>query len=220
MSLLAPDLAGDFGMDAHQRGISLVCTALALLACGTVGCQAPVSRTEAAVPTPRLGSPFCSDEKPRRLISQLQRSMLDMDGAAFADTVNPVRGIEIRLFAHGNPARYDRQQAQNLFGSDVVMDWGVAPGSGVETYGTFRELLLPILRDVLIHEYQSSCDRMLVGGATYVAAWPYPDLHFYSLYYSGTGANGNLDWRTLMLGIDYENGLPYLAAIIPFSWEP
>jgi hypothetical protein len=58
-----------------------------------------------------------------------------------------------------------------------------------------------------------------VGGATYEASWPYSGINFYSLYFAGTPTSGNLDWRTLVLGMQYANGKPYLYAILRFQWE-
>jgi hypothetical protein len=58
-----------------------------------------------------------------------------------------------------------------------------------------------------------------VGGTTYDAKWPYPGVNYYSLYFPGTAANGNMDWHTWVIGMEYVGGKPYIHSMMQFEWE-
>jgi hypothetical protein len=49
--------------------------------------------------------------------------------------------------------------------------------------------------------------------------WPYQG-DFYSIYFPGTEANGNLDWHTWLVGVEYVNNKPYVYALMQLFWEP
>ena len=165
-------------------------------------------------------SDFCTDPQPVALISRFRTALQASDGEALASLISPVHGMDARLLRNGRIVNYDRESARFLFVSAFVVDWGTAPGSGLETKGSFHELMVPALLDVLNKDYSLTCNQIQVGGTTYSASWPYNGIDFYSLYDPGTSANGNLDWHTWLLGMQYVNGAPYLHAIMPFQWEP
>ena len=131
-----------------------------------------------------------------------------------------MHGMDARYYRNGQVVNYDPQHAQFLFESTYVVDWGASPASGLEKKGSFHAVMLPALLDVFNTDYALTCNRVQVGGATYKATWPYPGINFYSVYFAGTPNNGNLDWRTWLIGMEYVNGKPYLYAIMQFFWEP
>lgn len=163
---------------------------------------------------------YCADPQPLALINRLKTALQTSDGEALASLVSPVHGMQARLFRNGRILNYDQHQAKFLFVSSDVVDWGAAPASGLETKGSFRELLVPALLDVLSKTYFLRCNEVEVGGTTYVASWPYAGIDYYSVYDAGTQANANLDWRTWLIGMEYVSGEPHLYAIMPFQWEP
>ena len=128
--------------------------------------------------------------------------------------------MDARLLRDGRIVNYDRAHAAALFESTYVVDWGAAPGSGLPVKGSFHDLLVPDLMDVLSKDYTLACNRIEVGGTTYSATWPYPGIDFYSLYYPGSADYGSLDWHTWMVGIHFVESQPYLYAIMQFKWEP
>ena len=73
---------------------------------------------------------------------------------------------------------------------------------------------------IYVDGYTLTCDRIQLGGATYAATWPYASIHFYSIFFPGTEANGRLDWRTWAVGMRAVNAKPYLYAVLQFRWEP
>lgn len=194
----------------------------------------PVAATEGAAPSPASVAPvataftatqastadFCSDRQVPALIDRLKTALVTSDGPLLASLVSPVHGMDTRLFRSGRIVNYDKEHARFLFESTYSLDWGPAPGSGMPTVGSFHGLIVPALLDVLNRPYTPGCNEVKAGGATYEASWPYSGINFYSLYFAGTPANANLDWQTLVLGMDYVGGKPYLYAIMRFQWEP
>ena len=165
-------------------------------------------------------SGFCSDNQVSVLIGNFKSAVLTSDGSLLASLVSPAHGMDARLFRNGRVVNYDSGHAKFLFASTFVVDWGLAPASGLDTKGSFHELIVPALVDVFSRNYTLSCNQVQVGGATYQATWPYPGVSFYSAFYPGTEANGSLDWHTWLLGVDYAGSKPYLYAIMQFFWEP
>ncbi len=190
------------------------------LALATSSMPLPTSALATAAPTSAPQASFCSDDQVLTLIGNFKSAVLTSNGPLLASLVSPAHGMDARLFRNGRVVNYDAAHAKFLFVSTFAVDWGLAPASGLDTSGSFHDLLVPALVDVFNRTYTLGCDQVLVGGTTYQAAWPYTGVHFYSAYYPGTPANGNMDWHTWLLGIDYAAGKPYLYAIMQFQWEP
>ncbi len=163
---------------------------------------------------------FCGDGQVPVLIGSFRSAILTSNGPLLASLVSPTHGMDARLYRNGRVVNYDVEHAKFLFTSTFAVDWGLAPGSGLETSGSFHELIVPALVDVFNRAYTLRCDQVQVGGTTYQATWPYPGIDFYSAYYPGTEANGNMDWHTWLLGVHYVGAKPYLYAIMQFQWEP
>jgi hypothetical protein len=197
------------------------------LASATAASSTPSLLSEAAsTNTPALAltqappATFCADARVTAVINSLKSALLTSDGALLTSLVSPAHGMDARLFRAGRVVNYDREHAQFLFQSTFAVDWGNAPGSGLPSQGSFHELMLPALLEVFKEDYTLTCDQIHVGGTTYQISWPYAGIDYYSAYFPGTQANGNLDWRTWVLGIQYVNGEPFLYAIMQFQWEP
>ena len=127
--------------------------------------------------------------------------------------------MDTRFYRNGLVVNYDQQHAQLLFDSTDRIDWGAAP-SGLETKGSFNEVIVPALLKVFNKDYILDCDQVQIGGAAYKATWPYAGINFYSVYFAGSPNSNNLDWRTWLIGMEYVKGQPYLYAIMQFFWEP
>jgi hypothetical protein len=188
---------------------------------GAVTASPPLATTAAPLSgLPTSTPPFCDDARPLELIGRFKTAILDSDGALLASVVSPVQGMDARLFRNGRVVNYDRAHAAALFDSSFQVNWGAAPGSGLDAKGSFRELIVPDLLDVLKKDYVPTCNQVRVGGTTYDAAWPYPGVDFYSLYVAGSSEYGGLDWHTWLLGMAYTQAEPFLTAILQFKWEP
>jgi hypothetical protein len=163
---------------------------------------------------------FCADGQATALINSFKNALQTANGDLLASLVSPTHGMEVRLYRTGRVVSYDQAHAKFLFDSTFSVDWGLAPASGLATKGSFHEVILPVLLNLFSKNYTLSCNQIQVGGTTYKAAWPYTGINFYSAYYPGTQPSGSLDWLTWLFGMQYDNGKPYLYAIMHFEWEP
>ncbi len=163
---------------------------------------------------------FCADGRATALINSFKSALQTSNGDLLASLVSPLHGMDARFYRNGRVVNYDQAHAKYLFDSTYQVDWGLSPGSGQSTKGSFHEIVLPSLLDLFSKNYTLVCNQIQVGGTTYQAMWPYSGVNFYSVYFSGTQPNGNLDWHTWLIGMEYINGRPYLYAIMQFQWEP
>jgi hypothetical protein len=187
----------------------------------TVAGPSPLGPTASGtVPAAAPSLSFCQDARPLAVVGTLKTALLTRDGLLLASVVDPIRGMDAQLLRNGAVANYDGAHAKYLFESDYSVNWGPAPGSGLQVKGSFREHFVPALLDVLAKDYSLRCNALQVGGASYAPVWPYPAINFYSVYFPGTQANGGLDWHTWALGMRIVDGKAYLSAITQFLWEP
>lgn len=169
--------------------------------------------------TPVPSATFCADAQVSAVLDSLKTALQTSNGTLLASLVSPLHGMEVRYYRDGRTVIYDQMHAKYLFTSTFQVDWGDAPGSGLPTTGAFHDVIIPDLLKLFNSTYALTCNQIQVGGTTYQAAWPYA-ANFYSVYYGGTAANGNMDWLTWLVGFEYVGGRPYLNALLPYRWEP
>jgi len=127
--------------------------------------------------------------------------------------------MDVAFFHNGNVVNYDLEHAKFLFETTFEANWGIHPASGEEKIGSFHDVVVPELVKSFGQSYTLHCNELKHGGASYPVTFPY-DKGYYSIYFPGTEANGNMDWHTWVTGIEYVNGKPYLYALTQFFWEP
>lgn len=162
---------------------------------------------------------ICTDPQVTALIDSLKRAVLNADGPLLESLVSPSSGLDVRWVRYGTVVNYQPSQARFLFETTYEVDWGAQPGSGEPKVGAFHDVIVPDLERLFNQSYTLHCNELEYGGATYEVSWPYSK-GFYSIYFPGTAANGNMDWHTWVAGIEYVNGKPYLYALTQFFWEP
>ncbi len=171
-----------------------------------------------ATPIPPIAPNVCSDPSVVALIDSLKTSILSADGTLLSSLVSP-NGMELRYFRNGTAVTYTPYQAGFLFETTFEANWGNDPASGLEKLGSFHDVIVPELVKIFNQPYTLYCNEIRHGGASYDISWPYKK-DFYSIYFIGTEANGFLDWHTWVVGVEYDNGNPYLYALMNFFWEP
>lgn len=164
---------------------------------------------------------FCSDAQVQTLLGNFKGAVQKKNGDALKAMVSPVHGLSLYFIRGGTIANYTPDEASWVFQSTYQMKWGPAPGSGKDVVGSFTQVILPKLQDVLGASYTLTCNQIKTGGASYPVAWPdeYHNINFYSLYRPGPAGN-ELNWRTWVAGIEYVGGKPYLISLLHFEWEP
>jgi hypothetical protein len=153
------------------------------------------------------------------LIDSLKTAVHNSDGPLLAALVSPSSGMDVRYLRYGTVVNYDQDHAKFLFETTFEVDWGAEPGSGAEKTGSFHDVIVPDMAKVFDQSYTLHCNELKYGGASYDVSWPY-DKGFYSVHFPGTAANGNMDWRTWVVGIEYVDGKPFIYALEQFFWEP
>ncbi len=167
---------------------------------------------------------FCADGNVNTLITNLGNALKSSNGELLASVVSPVHGMTVHLWIRERGITFDREHARWVFTSTYSHNWGIHPASGLETTGSFHETVLPKLLDVFAAPapgYTLACNSVQVGGASYDTSWPpqYANINFYSLYKPGPAGN-ELSWRTVLVGVEYANGLPYVFSLTQLEWEP
>jgi hypothetical protein len=166
-------------------------------------------------------STFCADTRVNSLLSSFGNAIKTSNGEALSSLVSPVHGMAVRLWRNGNVVIFDRAHAQWIFVSTYEHNWGEAAGSGLDTMGAIHVVVLPKWLDVLNASFTLGCNVPQAGGASYDSSWPafYANVNYYSLYKPGP-AGSELSWRTLLIGVEYVQGQPYIFSIIQMDWEP
>jgi hypothetical protein len=164
---------------------------------------------------------FCADNRVNSLLANFGNDVKTSSGQALAGMVSPAHGMTVRLWRNGNAVTFDQAHSQWIFSSTYVHNWGAAPGSGLDTLGAIHEVVLPKWLDVLNGSFTLSCNLPQTGGASYDTSWPatYANINFYSLYKPGPAGNEN-SWRTLLVGVEYVQGQPYIFSVTQLEWEP
>jgi len=183
-----------------------------------ISAETPASTLLTLTPPP-AESNICTDPQVTALIDSLKSSMLNSDGALLGRLVHPGRGMEVRWVRNGNAITYTREQAKFLFETTFEANWGAEPGSGLDKIGAFHDVIVPELVEIFNLPYSLHCNELEHGGASYELVWPYEG-NYYSIFFPGTEQYGLLDWHTWAIGIEYENGKPFIYALMQFFWEP
>jgi hypothetical protein len=171
------------------------------------------------LPTPDVVShdSFCADTRIATLLDQLKGGLNQSNGDMFAGLVSPLHGVDVRLWAYASPVNFNTNTAKTVFTSTDSYNWGGGP-SGTPDVGSFKDIILPKLLDVLnAPNMETYCDN-LTKVYPLSNPWPYPTMHYYNLY-KPASSNG-FDFRTWLVGFEYINGEPYLSALVTVVWEP
>ena len=230
-------------LPAFLMGFSLF--AVIVTACASPATQAPATPTFLALPTSTLfigtpptagqtpgGTPLpgttvappnpatiCGDPQVTAMIDSFKKAILTADGTLLSSLVSPSRGMDVAFFRDGTVITYKPEHAKFLFETTFEVDWGTEPGSGAMKRGSFHDVVVPELTRIFNQPYTLHCNELKHGGATYEMEWPYQN-EYYSIHFPGTQANGNLDWQTWVMGVEYVSGKPYVYALIQYFWEP
>ncbi|HNZ00872.1 MAG TPA: SH3 domain-containing protein [Anaerolineaceae bacterium] len=163
---------------------------------------------------------FCADPQLPTLLIQFKQAVATQDGALLSSIVSPWHGLQIQFFNGSTAVVFPPDQTSQLFTGTVPILWGVHPGSGLETSGTYMEIVHPTLSSTLESGGAFECNP--TGFDTnYSYRWPasLQNLNHLSIYRAGP-PEMELDWHYWWIGIVYVNGQPYLHSLMHFAWEP
>jgi hypothetical protein len=164
---------------------------------------------------------FCGDSRVNSLLTGFGNALKTSNGEQLAALVSPLHGLAVHLWRSSAPITFDREHARWVFDSTYIHNWGSAPASGMDSIGSFHERVLPNLLDVFNASVILTCNSL--GSATQFDSQPWPykysNVNFYTVYKPGT-PGVDLDFRYLLVGVEYVQGQPSLMAVIHFTWEP
>lgn len=170
--------------------------------------------------SPTIAPSFCNDPRGPELITSLRNAIQTKNGGLLAALVSPTIGVDVRYYRAGNIINYDVEHAIFVFETTYQADWGLSFGSGEPTIGAFKEIVEPSLQQVFTPNAVIVCNQLKTGGATYIPAWPYPNMDYYSVYFPGTDQYGGLDWQTWVVGMSPVADKIYMTVLAHYVWEP
>lgn len=167
---------------------------------------------------------FCMDKRVTSLMAQFIDAVKERNGEKFFELVSPLHGLFIR-HEWWNPEIQikDPEQIMNIFTSATSYDWGIQDGNGLEISGSFQDVILPLLSEV-VDNSPRSCNTLeqglASGGSTGFIQWPfeYANLNYIALYRSAP-AGDELNWRTWAVGIEFIGNKAYIVALVQYHWE-
>ncbi|HLF73026.1 MAG TPA: hypothetical protein VI524_01665, partial [Anaerolineales bacterium] len=152
------------------------------------------------------------------MLEQLKGSMNQSNGEMFSALASPIHGVNVHLWAYDSAVNITQGTARSIFTSTQTYDWG-SGAKGQPEIGTFKDVMQPRFLDALnAPDLERYCDE-LTNVFPLSRPWPYPTVRFYNLRKPGTPGI-ELDFRTLLIGVEYINNQPYLYAIVNIVWEP
>jgi len=171
------------------------------------------------------GPAFCASDLVQAAIEALGAALKNQDGAALAEVIDPVEGLDI-YYRLANPAvRFTPDQISGLFTSLLLYNWGNQAGSGLPVEGTFSGEILPKLLDVFDRSFTRACQDLKTGvgtgPTTALVDWPaeYAGMPFVALFRPPEPPDNELDWRTWAVGFTVVAGQPKIRVLVQYVWE-
>jgi hypothetical protein len=168
---------------------------------------------------------FCQDGRVVSLLDRFSQAINNQEGGELAAISSPTHGLIVQLNWWNPAVEFNSAEViKNLFISTTSYDWGVADGSGIPVTGSFKDNVLPVLGDITTREHTSICNVLesgvSAGGTAGLLTWPveYQNLNYVALYRAAPEEQ-EFDWRTWVVGIEYVDGVPYIAVLIQYNWE-
>ncbi len=167
------------------------------------------------------GSSFCADPRVPELANQFILALKERDGGKLSNLVSPKRGLIIRHDWWNPEVNIGFSSVPGLFLDPSPRTWGVNRDSELTINGTFREVILTQLEDVFSIAPEFHCSELGVGSTAQDAIWPseYSNMNYISFHRAAPEPGSQLNWRTWALGIEYLDGVPYLAILIQYRGE-
>ncbi len=164
---------------------------------------------------------FCQDPRVPALLDTFFAAMRDRSGEALAQTVSPRRGLVLRHDWWNVELVVPLAEVLDLMQRVEPMAWGVQRGSGAPIVGPFRERMLPELDVILAAAPQQACNELLFSDSSIPPEWPgeYARLNFVSFHQPAPDPGPRFNWRTWGVGVEYVDGVPYVAVLIRYQGD-
>ena len=164
---------------------------------------------------------FCEDPRVPALVDTFFAALRDRSGDSLAQTVSPRRGLILRHDWWNSEIVIPLSEIPDLMQRIDEIAWGVQRGSGAPIVGSFRDRLLPELDALLAGEAQEACNQLLSADTGIPPEWPgeYARMNFLSFHQPAPDPGPKFNWRTWAVGIEYVDGVPYVAILIRYQGD-
>lgn len=144
------------------------------------------------------------------------------DLGALAAYVHPTKGLRFSPYVHSDQTDRILQAAQlsGAMGDQTVATWGTFDGSGEPMNLTFQAYWNRFVwdRDFTATTKIAVDKRQGTGNSTDNTVATFPGAHWVEYYTPGTEKYSGMDWASLRLVFEQENGQWYLVAIVRDQW--
>jgi hypothetical protein len=167
------------------------------------------------------GEAFCADPRVAALLGSFFDALRTRSGEALAQTISPRRGLVLRHDWWNDEVVIPLSDIPELMRVTEPVAWGVQRGSGAPIVGSFRERLMPELDAFLQAAATQACNAIQSGETGYPAQWPedYARMNYVSLFVPAPEPGPVFNWRAWGVGIEYVDGVPYVAILIRYPGD-
>jgi hypothetical protein len=164
---------------------------------------------------------FCKDPRVPALVDTFFAALRDRSGEALARTVSPRRGLILRHDWWNPEIVVPLSEVGDLMQRIDEVEWGVQRGSGAPIMGSFRDRMLPELDALLAASPQQACNQLLSADTSITPEWPdeYTRMNFLSYHIPAPDPGTRFNWRSWAIGIEYVDGVPFVAILIRYQGD-
>lgn len=148
----------------------------------------------------------------------------DKDMNTLSEYIHPTKGVRFTPYPYVNVEEdkvFTSEELSAVFDDDQVYTWGAYDGSGAPIELNFEKYYNEFIYDEDFANPQLIGNNIIIGEGNTIdnVVEAYPDSRFIELYFSGFDSQyGGMDWRSLKLVFEEEDGEWYLVGIIHGEW--
>lgn len=164
---------------------------------------------------------FCADGRVDALLQAFRQGIQERDGQGLAEALSRRRGLVVRHDWWNPEVQLPEAAGATLFSEPTAYDWGIGNESGLAITGSFVDVILPKLDDVLSGDPEVACNQLGWGTTAGTVVWPpeLGNLNYYSFYRPDRGPGDGFNWATLAIGVEYVDGQPLIGILVLYRGE-
>jgi len=162
----------------------------------------------------------CDDPALTAVIRAFMRGVAGKDATALQALVSPIRGLSLRQSRWNPTVHVALVDVPSLFTSPTPRKWGKEDSRDEEIVEPFKQHMLETLHLAVAGKgAQERCGKLIMGSSAGTNEWPpeYGGLTHVSFHHPGPELEPN-HWVTWVLGMEYVDQKPYVAALIQYQW--
>jgi len=202
-----------------MRLLAYICLTLTLV---LAGCGSTSSGNKSSAPGQGSPAGEVVETNERDAAKAVMLALKQQDMATLATFIHPEKGLLFSPYAHIEPNAlvFKRDDLPSLDAPDLYT-WGAYDGSGEPIRLTFRDYYNQFIYSKPFYEApQIGYDQILgQGNAEPNIAERFPGSHTADYYFSGFDPQyAGIDWQSLILVLENDNGFWYVSAIVHSQW--